>query len=471
MQRDLLKARLSKLPHLPPLADPDRQLDSPAADEDDKQEALEADEEEDSFGALPALGTKTPRKRQMGKDYSPLSAAGYFAQALEVGVPIRSVYRRAEAEAGDEAVDPSGSSGTARVRVYYSPPPPPSSSSSLPADDDDDEEAGGNGTVFVCVHGAGYSGLSWACMAKELVEQSQPEEGGEEGGKRIGVLAYDARGHGKTTLPPPSTADGEGDTVDLSLQAQSDDLVALLKAVYPEREKAPAVVLVGHSMGGAVVADACNRIQREVCAVTGVVVVDVVEGTALEALSGMSALIAAHPKTFSSQEDAIAWHVQSRTINNLASARISVPPLIKPIPRADSVGGGEGGKGGEEEYGWRVDLAKTQPYWRGWFTSLSTKFLSCRTAKLLLLAGTDRLDKELLIGQMQGKYQLEVDPHVGHCVHEDAPARTASTLLSFLERNDRVDVLKGVKKLGGPSGAGVGGVGLAGPAVMPPPIL
>jgi hypothetical protein len=33
---------------------------------------------------------------------------------------------------------------------------------------------------------------------------------------------------------------------------------------------------------------------------------------------------------------------------------------------------------------------------------LSKKFLAARGGKLLLLAGTDRLDKELMIGQMQG---------------------------------------------------------------------
>lgn len=50
----------------------------------------------------------------------------------------------------------------------------------------------------------------------------------------------------------------------------------------------------------------------------------------------------------------------------------------------------------------RPDLAH-RPFERtDWFTGLSQKFLNCRTAKLLLLAGTDRLDKDLLIGQMQG---------------------------------------------------------------------
>jgi protein phosphatase methylesterase 1 len=40
-----------------------------------------------------------------------------------------------------------------------------------------------------------------------------------------------------------------------------------------------------------------------------------------------------------------------------------------------------------------------------WFKGLSGKFLGSRAGKLLLLAGTDRLDKPLMIGQMQGILQ------------------------------------------------------------------
>ena len=70
-----------------------------------------------------------------------------------------------------------------------------------------------------------------------------------------------------------------------------------------------------------------------------------------------------------------------------------------------------------------------------------------------MLAGTDRLDTPLMIGQMQGawavlsasdasgKYQLVVLQDVGHCLQEDAPDRLAMTLLDFLARNDRSDLL------------------------------
>jgi hypothetical protein len=54
----------------------------------------------------------------------------------------------------------------------------------------------------------------------------------------------------------------------------------------------------------------------------------------------------------------------------------------------------------------------------GWFTGLSSKFLAARTARVLVLAGTDRLDKELMIGQMQGKFQQVVVLSVGHMLHE-----------------------------------------------------
>jgi protein phosphatase methylesterase 1 len=56
----------------------------------------------------------------------------------------------------------------------------------------------------------------------------------------------------------------------------------------------------------------------------------------------------------------------------------------------------------------------------GWFTGLSESFLSVRAARLLVLAGTDRLDKPLMIGQMQGKFQMVVVPGhaVGHMLHE-----------------------------------------------------
>lgn len=84
----------------------------------------------------------------------------------------------------------------------------------------------------------------------------------------------------------------------------------------------------------------------------------------------------------------------------------------------------------------------------GWFSGLSTQFLAVRTARLLILAGTDRLDKTLMIGQMQGKFQQEVVPDVGHMLHEDDPQRIAEIVVEFWRRNERVTVPIKVKKVG-----------------------
>lgn len=57
-------------------------------------------------------------------------------------------------------------------------------------------------------------------------------------------------------------------------------------------------------------------------------------------------------------------------------------------------------------YTWRIALEATSTFWSGWFEGLSAMFLHCTVPKLLLLAGIDRLDKELTIGQMQGTRTL-----------------------------------------------------------------
>jgi len=149
----------------------------------------------------------------------------------------------------------------------------------------------------------------------------------------------------------------------------------------------------------------------------------------------MHALLHTRPIGFGSIEEGVEWHVKTHAIRNVASARISIPAILVP-----SV------SGNPPPWRWRTPLEDTAPYWTNWFTSLSTLFLSCKTARLLVLAGTERLDRELMIGQMQGKFQLEVISGVGHMLHEDNPTKLAEVLVEFWRRNERVIV--GIKKVG-----------------------
>ncbi|CBQ67402.1 related to Protein phosphatase methylesterase 1 [Sporisorium reilianum SRZ2] len=461
LQRSFVKSKLSKLPPVPAFAE---------ADED----GLDEQAPPPSSAAIPRLAK---RKQQMD-DFSPRTAEGYFEQALEVDVPLDT--------------------GSASFRVYYtSPPPKPAAQQTrfkppqggpasvqnlaldvsspalptlkpgvgLPADDaDDDDEATplaqgaprNPGTLFVFHHGAGFSALSYALTAAEITKLS----GGE-----VGVLAYDCRGHGRTRLHNVKM-----DPLDMSIDVLAADLLALLSAMFPRTEEMPSLVLVGHSMGGSVVVSAAHALSAKgFNRISGVAVLDVVEGTAMDALSVMRSVVLGHPSGFASVEDAIRWHVDSKTIANPESARISVPPLIEPNPTFTAPARHPAATDDEPQevlddasepaerdtqqhaYRWRADLLATEPFWPSWFRGLSSRFLSVKTARLLLLAGTDRLDRELMIGQMQGKYQLEVIADVGHSLHEDAPDRTARILIDFWRRNERIHLpLKNIKKVGEP---------------------
>ncbi|KAI0526071.1 protein phosphatase methylesterase 1 [Xylaria bambusicola] len=270
----------------------------------------------------------------------------------------------------------------------------------------------GKGPLFVMHHGGGSSGLSFAVVGDQIRQRLST----------AGIFSLDARGHGSTTIP-------EGQALDLSLETLADDLLTAIRLTrkamgWPEL---PPIILVGHSMGGAVVTELA-RSGRLGNALLGYAVLDVVEGSAIDALQHMHTYLSTRPTGFQSLEAGIEWHTRSRTIRNSVSARTSVPSLL-------SLEDGEGKDA--RPWKWRTDLAATQPYWENWFVGLSGKFLAAKGGKLLLLAGTDRLDTELTIGQMQGKYNLQVFPEAGHFIHEDLPEKIAISLVDFHRRNDR----------------------------------
>ena len=60
-------------------------------------------------------------------------------------------------------------------------------------------------------------------------------------------------------------------------------------------------------------------------------------------------------------------------------------------------------------------------------------FLSSPPVKMLLLAGMDRLDTALTVGQMQGKFQLTCMPQSGHAIHEDQPLK--GTVFPIFSKN------------------------------------
>lgn len=253
-------------------------------------------------------------------------------------------------------------------------------------------------TILVLVHGGGHSAMSWALCTQHLREWYD-------------VCAMDLRGHGATIT---------ADETNLSTSVLVNDLVDLLNLLFVNHDDLTfKFVLVGHSLGGAIVVRAAND-PRLAPRMSGLVVLDVVEGSALASLPSMSAYLNNRPTRFPSFDKAVKWGITSGGIRNVESAIISIPSQLVKQPDGFLV--------------WRTDLRATEPYWKDWFTGLSDAFLSAKCSKMLLLAGTDRLDNALIVAQMQGKFQLGLIHSVGHVIQEDAPEKTAKQIVDFVTR-------------------------------------
>jgi protein phosphatase methylesterase 1 len=151
------------------------------------------------------------------------------------------------------------------------------------------------GPLFVTHHGAGSSGLSFAVLASEI-RKLLPN---------AGILSLDARGHGDTVAP---TTSSDGKQADLCLETLGADLVAVIELTKETLQwtELPGMVLVGHSLGGAVVTDVAMKGMLG-DKVLGYAVLDVVEGSAMDALQSMQTYLSTRPTGFASLSSGIDW--------------------------------------------------------------------------------------------------------------------------------------------------------------------
>ena len=265
--------------------------------------------------------------------------------------------------------------------------------------------SGDNGPNLICLHGAGHSGLSFAPLA--LVN------------KNYRIISFDFRGHGFNTQVPHN---------DLSEKTLINDTIEVLNHVH-EKYPDENLILVGHSMGGSIATKTCCTILREeekykelYKKMQGLMVIDVVEGTAMDALPFMENIVNNRPERFNSIQKGIEYMYKSGTIKNVDSARISVPPLLKEEINSKGV----------KTYVFKTNLMESKPFWNEWFIGLTKAFLSCNIPKTLMLAGIERMDKDLTIAQMQGKYKLSILRGVGHIMHEDKPEEVMKVIKDFI---------------------------------------
>jgi protein phosphatase methylesterase 1 len=231
LQKSFAKSHLSRLPpELPPIDDErDEEVDMPVSNE-----SLD-----DSSSSASSTGTIVPSPGKklfgMSKDSSrPRSGAlpwsDFFTQELYFDHGEADTY-------------------SITHHVYLSPPT-------------------GSGPLFVTHHGAGSSGLSFATFTREI-QVLLPT---------AGVLSLDARGHGGTTTNNPSSPVQEGQP-DLTLDTLSSDLAFVVQETASRMSWAqlPDIILIGHSLGGAVITDVANK-RLLGSSLLGYGVLDVVEG-------------------------------------------------------------------------------------------------------------------------------------------------------------------------------------------------
>jgi protein phosphatase methylesterase 1 len=98
--------------------------------------------------------------------------------------------------------------------------------------------AGDKGHVFLCMHGAGHSALSFAALAKELKTAEYT------------VVAFDFRGHGD------HYCENETDMSEATLINDAILIFEQVSALFHDR----SIILVGHSMGGSIATKTASKI-------------------------------------------------------------------------------------------------------------------------------------------------------------------------------------------------------------------
>ncbi|CCE63202.1 hypothetical protein TPHA_0E01080 [Tetrapisispora phaffii CBS 4417] len=272
--------------------------------------------------------------------------------------------------------------------------------------------------IFILHHGAGSSALTFATLARDIFIKLEG---------RCAIMAFDARGHGKTEPLAPKTQ------LEYNLNDFTDDFTSLIEAfnrnyLQDITEEKKSFILVGHSLGGSICTFAYSKlipnIQKQI---VGITMLDIVEEAAIFALDNVQDFLHRTPSMFNSFDEAIRWSVKNNMPQSKESAEISVPALFRMT---------KNGKVARLS-----NLQDFKKFWNTWFVNLSHEFVSLPTCKLLILAGNDNLDKQLIVGQMQGKYQLVVFQDSGHFIQEDASVKTAITLIEFWKRNDNKTVV------------------------------
>jgi len=247
--------------------------------------------------------------------------------------------------------------------------------------------------VLFMLHGAGQSSWSWSRLGKELRQKCE-------------LLALDLHGHGETNVPwQPSS----------SLQATAKDIAEALNRSHGGGRSCP-VVLVGHSLGGAI---AVEIAQKELIHnLKAIVIIETSEGLVKDSMSRARQFLDRRPTRFGSVDEAVNWAIDSEIYKSREAAESSVPRML--------VEDGDG-------WVWKTNLSEKLEDASKWFEGASNNFIKLKCHKLVIVCAKESLDCNLMVGSMQGLFQAEIIPG-GHMIHEERPKDVAKLIINFLSR-------------------------------------
>ncbi|KAF9550003.1 hypothetical protein EC957_002064 [Mortierella hygrophila] len=301
--------------------------------------------------------------------------------------------------------------------------------------------------VIVLIHGAGHCARSFALVAQALHASHNLS-------LHARILCPDLRGHGETT---------SDDQTNLDLENLAQDLETLLLSLYGDNDgryldKAgkeigrgpPNIHLIGHSMGGSIVTEVAYR--NRVPNISSLFVLDMAEANGHAAPRAIRAWCEARPPVCRTITQAIKWGVESGTVRNILSARISFPGMIayNPtalIPATPSTNPTHNPNNPPEPtmggFTWRTDLLASEHHCPSWFRNQNHKFLSSvlnpnpnnnpqKVPKMLIFAEhSRRLDTELSSARLEGRFEFLRILQVGHAVQEDDPEAVTNALIQY----------------------------------------
>lgn len=142
--------------------------------------------------------------------------------------------------------------------------------------------------IVFLIHGAGFTALTWSFLVHEMASANANQR----------IIAFDLIGHG-------DTASSNDHPVELSMEELCQTSASLMNH-YLKTYTAADYFVFGHSLGGSIAIKTIHdhMLSRDPM---GTAVVDIVEETAINALSNMSQILAQRPRTFASSEELIHW--------------------------------------------------------------------------------------------------------------------------------------------------------------------